>query len=70
MRAGWPRASPRRWGARGGAGCARRSSGGLRAALTDCVAGPLERVEFAAAQGDDTAELSRRATQLAREIAG
>jgi hypothetical protein len=28
----------------------------------------LERVEFAAAQGEDTAELSRRATRLAREM--
>jgi hypothetical protein len=30
----------------------------------------LERVEFAAAQGEDTAELARRATALAREIGG
>jgi hypothetical protein len=46
------------------------SRAGANAVSRDAVTllAQLERVEFAAAQGEDTAELSRRATQLAREI--
>ncbi len=58
---------------------AARAAARLRAAIGAAGSAPshatallaqLERVEFAAAQGEDTAELARRATQLAREIAG
>ena len=58
---------------------AARAAARLRRAIARAGAAPrdaalllaqLERVEFAAAQGDDTAELARRAAQLAREISG
>jgi hypothetical protein len=58
---------------------AARAAARLRAAIGAAGSAPpdaslllaqLERIEFAAAQGEDTAELARRATQLAREISG
>jgi len=50
----------------------RRAIARSNAAPRDAVAllAQLERVEFAAAQGEDTAALARRATELARDISG
>jgi hypothetical protein len=58
---------------------AARAAASLRRAIARSNAAPrdavallalLERVEFAAAQGEDTAALARRATELARDISG
>jgi hypothetical protein len=58
---------------------AARAAARLRQAIARANAAPrdavallaqLERVEFAAAQGEDTAELARRATELARNMSG
>jgi len=67
LAAGEPKAVAARAAAR-----LRDAIAGAGSAPRDAVAllAQLERVEFAAAQGEDTAELARRATQLAREIAG
>ncbi len=77
---GEPEVADARWLAAGEPkAVAARAAARLRRAIARAGAAPrdaalllaqLERVEFAAAQGDDTAELARRAAQLAREISG